>query len=328
MTNSAVSLLAGRRVLVAGDMFLDEYWVGRAVRLSREAPVPVLERTHSFALPGGACNPAHNITVLGSRAVMLGVIGDDDAGRRLLELLSRAGVEADGVVADPTRPTTTKTRLVAESVLRVPQHVARMDALARDPLDAAAEQSLLTRLEVLAPACGALLLSHYRGGVVTPALAARAHALAAQHGALVVADAQADLSRFRGFDLVKCNRAEAEVELGATLADDRDFERALHHLAAQLDVRCLAITRGAEGISLRAADGSVFHSPAAPAGEIYDVVGAGDTVVAVLTLALLAGLPLAEAARWANAAAGLAVRKLGNAVITPSQLQDALVDHA
>lgn len=324
MKQPSVSLLAGHRVLVAGDMFLDEYWIGRAVRLSREAPVPVLERTHSFALPGGACNPAHNLSALGSQAVMLGVVGDDAAGRQLLALLEHAGVATDGVISDSSRPTATKTRLVAESVLRVPQHVARMDAIAREPLDAATEQALLARLDALAPACAALLLSHYRGGVVTAALAARVRMLATRHNAIAVADAQADLPRFRGFDLVKCNRAEAEAEIGMALVHDNDFERALHQLAAQLDVGCLAITRGAEGMSLRTAAGSVLHSPAVSAGEIYDVVGAGDTVVAVLTLALLAGLPLATAAAWANAAAGLAVRKLGNAVITPEQLQDAL----
>ena len=144
-----VARLAGRRVLVVGDMFLDEYLVGRAVRLSREAPVPVLERSRSFALLGGACNPAHNVVALGSQAVMAGVIGQDPAGQRLLDALGAAGIDPAGVVVDAGRPTTTKTRLVAESVLRTPQHLARIDVIERGPLGEAAEAALLARLEAL-----------------------------------------------------------------------------------------------------------------------------------------------------------------------------------
>ncbi|HSN76282.1 MAG TPA: PfkB family carbohydrate kinase, partial [Anaerolineae bacterium] len=206
-----VGKLAGQRVLVVGDMFLDEYLVGRAVRLSREAPVPVLERTHSFALLGGACNPAHNVVALGSQAIMAGVVGQDAAGPRLLEALQAAGIDPAGVVLDPARPTTTKTRLVAESVLRTPQHLARIDTIEHRPLDPLVETALLERLEALAPGCDAILVSHYRSGVATPAVVDRVRQLARQHGLLIAADAQADLSRFAGFDLVKCNRSEAEA---------------------------------------------------------------------------------------------------------------------
>lgn len=319
-----VARLAGQRVLVVGDMFLDEYLVGRAVRLSREAPVPVLERTHSFALPGGACNPAHNIAALGSQAVMAGVVGQDAAGQRLLDALHTAGVELAGVVTDPARPTTTKTRLVAESVLRVPQHLARIDVIERRPLDEPVEAALLERLEALAPGCDVLVVSHYCSGVATPAVVDRVRQLARQYGLLAVADAQADLARFAGFDLVKCNRAEAEAELGQALATPADFERALARLLPHLAVEHLVVTRGSDGMSALQRGQFVAHSPAVPAGDVYDVVGAGDTVVAVLALALSAGLALATAAHLANAAAGLVVRKLGNAVVRPNELAEAL----
>jgi rfaE bifunctional protein kinase chain/domain len=319
-----VGKLAGQRVLVVGDLFLDEYLVGRAVRLSREAPVPVLERTHSFALLGGACNPAHNVVALGSQAIMAGVVGQDLAGPRLLEALQAAGIDPAGVVLDPTRPTTTKTRLVAESVLRTPQHLARIDTIEHRPLDPPVETALLERMEALAPGCDAILVSHYRSGVATPAVVDRVRQLARQHGLLTAADAQADLARFAGFDLVKCNRAEAEAELGQTLASQADFERALVRLLPLLGVEHLVVTRGSDGMSALQRGHVVTHSAAVPVGEVYDVVGAGDTVVAVLALALAARMSLATAAHLANAAAALVVRKLGNAVVRPAELIEAL----
>ncbi len=320
-----VARLAQHRVLVVGDLMLDEYLVGRAVRLSREAPVPVLEQTHSFSVLGGACNPAHNVAALGSQAVVAGVIGDDEAGRRLLAALQAAGIDPAGVLVDCTRPTTTKTRLVAESVLRVPQHLARLDRLSRAPLGQAVESALLERLESLATGCQAIIVSHYQCGVATPAVADRVRQLARQHGALAVVDAQADLARFAGFDLVKCNRAEAEGEVGQPLQHDADFERALSRLTARFGFEHLVITRGADGMSGQRRGQAVIHSPAVRVSSLYDVVGAGDTTVAVLTLALTAGLSLATAAHLANAAAGLVVRRLGNAVVTPEELAGALM---
>lgn len=319
-----VARLAGQRVLVVGDMFLDEYLVGRAVRLSREAPVPVLERTHSFALLGGACNPAHNVAALGSQAVMAGVVGEDTAGRRLVDALRHAGIDPAGVVVDAARPTTTKTRLLAESALRTPQHLARIDSIERRPLDAAVEAALLERLETLAPGCSAILVSHYRSGVLTPTVVEQVRRLARQHGLLTAADAQADLARFAGFDLVKCNRAEAEAELAQSLASPDDFAGALTRLLSRLDAAHLVITRGADGLSALQRGQAVIHSPAVPVGQVYDVVGAGDTAIAVLALALAAQMPLATAAHLANAAAALVVRRLGNAVVQPAELVEAL----
>lgn len=319
-----VQRLAGHRILVVGDLMLDEYLVGQATRLSREAPVPVLEQTHSFSVLGGACNPAHNIVALGSQAVLAGVVGDDASGQALLAGLQGAGIDGSGVCLDQTRPTTTKMRLVAESALRVPQQLARIDRLSRVPLPSSVETLLLERLEALAPSCSVILVSHYQNGVVTPAVADRVRRLARQHGALTVVDGQADLQRFAGFDLIKCNRAEAEAELGMGLVADADFERALTRLVPQLGVSAMAITRGADGMSVLWQGGMAAHIAAIKVSTIYDVVGAGDTVVAVLSLALAAGITLPVAAHLANAAAGLVVRKLGNAVVRSEELAAAL----
>ena len=225
---------------------------------------------------------------------------------------------------DAARPTTTKTRLVAESVLRTPQHLARIDTIERRPLEGAVEAALLTRLDALAPGCDAIIVSHYRSGVLTPAVVERVRQLAGQHSLFTAADAQADLARFAGFDLVKCNRAEAEAELGETLVSQEDFERALTRLLPLLSVENLVVTRGSDGLSALQRGHAVSHYPAVPVGEVYDVVGAGDTVVAVLALALAAQMPLNVAAQLANAAAGLVVRRLGNAVVRPAELVEAL----
>jgi len=319
-----VASLSGGRVLVVGDLILDEYLIGRATRLSREAPVPVLERQRRFTRLGGAANPAHNIVALGGKAAVVGVIGEDEAGQTLVAQLAEAGIDTTGVVTDPGRPTTTKTRIVAESTLRVPQHIVRLDHLDRRPVSFAIEQTLCQRIEALTAQADAVLVSHYRTGAVTPGVVEAVRAAARQRGALTVADAQADLERFAGFDLVKCNRAEAEAELGRPLTSDVDFEVALGELSLRLNVVRLAITRGAEGMSLLGRGGPAIHSPAGRVSDVYDVTGAGDTVVAVLTLALVAGIDLRTAARLANAAAGLVVRRLGNAVVTPAELVEAL----
>ena len=189
---------------------------------------------------------------------------------------------------------------------------------------AAVEAALLERLEALAPGCDAILVSHYRSGVLTPTVVERVRQLARQHGLFTAADAQADLARFAGFDLVKCNRAEAEAELGQSLASEDDFERALTRLLPLLGVEHLVVTRGSDGMSALQRGHAVIHSPAVPVGEVYDVVGAGDTAVAVLALALAARLTLSTAAHLANAAAGLVVRRLGNAVVRPAELIEAL----
>ena len=185
-------------------------------------------------------------------------------------------------------------------------------------------QVLLDGLEQQAAGCDAILVSHYVTGVVTAAVADRVRQLARQHGAAATVDAQADLGRFAGFDLVKCNRAEAEGELGLALSSDADFERALVRLMPRLGVDSLVITRGGDGISALQRGLAVVHSPALRTSDIYDVVGAGDTVIAVLTLAMAARLSLASSLYLANAAAGLVVRKLGNAVVTGPELAAAV----
>ena len=321
---SLVPQLAAKRVLVIGDVFLDEYITGRATRLSREAPIPVLEFAGRRYVPGGAANPSNNIVALGGIAYQVGVVGDDEAGRTLLAKLREAGIDTTAVVTDPSRPTTTKTRIVAQGSLRFPQQLARIDYLDRRPVAGEVEKAIVAHLEALVPQVDAVLVSNYRTGVVTDAVVATALRLARQHGRLATVDSQGNLHKFSGFDLVKCNQREAEAVLGRSLSSDDDFQEAQEQLLAGLEVQAILITRGPDGMSLLGRDVPYAYIPAANVSEVFDVTGAGDTVIAVATLALAAGLDLLSAAHLANYAAGLVVRKLGNATATPEELAWAI----
>lgn len=316
--------LVGRRILVIGDVFLDEYISGRATRLSREAPIPVLEFAGRRYVPGGAANPSNNIVALGGIAYQVGVIGDDEAGQTLLTKLREAGIDTAAVVTDPCRPTTTKTRIVAQGSLRFPQQLARIDHLDRRPVAGEVEKTIVAHLEALVPQVDAVLISDYRTGVASEAVVTATLRSAHQHGKLATVDSQGNLRKFSGFDLVKCNQREAEAVLGRTLSSEDDLQEAQEQLLAELEVQATLITRGPEGISLLGHDQPYAHIPAANVSEVFDVTGAGDTVIAVATLALAAGLDLLSAAHLANYAAGLVVRKLGSATATPEELAWAI----
>ncbi|MCC7372408.1 MAG: bifunctional hydroxymethylpyrimidine kinase/phosphomethylpyrimidine kinase [Chloroflexi bacterium] len=310
----------GRKILVVGDLVLDEYLLGRASRLSREAPVPVLELVERSWRPGAATNPAANIAALGGQAVMVGAIGDDAPGRQLRLELGRAGVDGAGLVIQPDRGTATKTRILATHAAAHPQQVARIDDLPREPLSEASERALCERIAALLPACDAVLVSNYRGGVVTTDVVRCIVEGAARQGVPTCVDTQGDLSAFGGFTLVKANQPDAEAALATVLRAELDFQEAGARLARELGSRHVVITRGGDGMSVVAADGTHTHLEPANRTEVWDVTGAGDTVIAVLALGLACGADPIDAARLANAAAGLVVRRIGVASVTPDEL--------
>ena len=325
---AAIPQLRGRHILVIGDLFLDEHLLGRATRLSREAPIPVVEFEEQQQRPGGGANPAVNIVALGGRVTQVGVVGDDSAGRTLTQLLSDAGIGVEGLVTDPQRPTTTKTRIVSRGSLRFPQQLARLDRIDRRPLAAEVEAQVVSRITALAPHTDAILISDYRSGLVTPAVIAAVRRVR-RPAQLICVDTQGRLGQFTGFDLAKCNHHEAQDYVRRTtgrvppLRTETDLRQAISRLRDQLDLGVLIITRGAEGLSLQAGD-EYLHLPAANRTQVYDVTGAGDTVIAVATLAMAAGHPPALAATLANYAAGLVVRKLGVAAPSPDELAWAI----
>ena len=317
---AVVPRLSWRRIVVIGDLFLDEYIEGQATRLSREAPIPVLEFERRFYRPGGGANPASNIIALQGIAVQVGVVGDDEAGRQLLQELREAGIDPAGVVVDPSRPTTTKTRIISRGSLRFPQQLARIDRVDRRPLDPAVQEALASHLRELAPRAEALLVSDYRTSVMSDGMAQTVLEVARAHNLLTTVDSQGNLSRYKGFDLVKCNQAEAEATLGRELVTHSQIEAACRDLLDGLQAQAVVITRGPQGMAGLSRNEGFVILPAVNRSEVYDVTGAGDTVIAVLTMALAAKLPFAYALRLANYAAGLVVRKLGNATTTQREL--------
>ncbi len=317
--------LADHRVLIIGDVILDEYLYGRTDRLSREAPIPVLEFTRRELIPGGAANPAANVARLGSHPTQVGVVGKDEPGERLAHALTERGIDAAGLVTDVTRPTTTKTRIMAQMGLHFPQQVARLDRIDRRPIDGVIEKKAIEQIRRLVPGMGALIASDYLTGLLTEAVVTAIREGGRGHNALLTADAQGELSKYGGFDLVKCNADEAAIYVHHPLRTDADFAEAGQAIVAALGLRGgMLITRGNEGLTLVEAGGQVTHLRAPHVEDVYDTVGAGDTALAVVTLALLAGANYPEAAALANFAAGLVVRKVGNYAPTRDELRWAI----
>lgn len=319
--------LAGQRVLVIGDVILDEYLIGRATRLSREAPVPVLEFEARQLIPGGAANPAANVVALGSSATQIGVIGSDTEATALRQVLQALGIDISALVVDGGRPTTVKTRVMAHMGLRFPQQVARLDRLAREPISETTERQVRGLIQERIKDTSAVLISDYHNGLVTPALVDTIRTLVADLDSppLLAADAQGQLDKYVGFGVVKCNAEEAQAFLRRELTSDEDYAAAALELCQSLRLsRCMVITRGARGAALATSDGNVAHCPAPKITDVYDTVGAGDTAVAVLTLAISAGASPEDATMLANYASGLVVRRVGNYAPTADELRQSL----
>lgn len=323
--NAVLDKFSRLRVLVVGDAILDEYVIGRADRLSREAPIPVLEVESRRDIPGGAANPAVNVAALGASCALFGVVGEDAASERLRGALTERGVEPVGLVADPDRQTTVKTRIMARIGTAFPQQVARLDHISRGALPAGATNRLIDAVARRARYADAILLSDYRTGSLSPDLIDGMRACASSPGALLSADAQGDFDKYAWFDLMKCNADEAAAYLGQRLVTDDDFVAAARALCARLSLRRgMMITRGADGATWADLVGGAGHVPAPRVEDVFDTVGAGDTAIAVITLALCAGADLPTAARIANAASGVAVRHVGNYAPSLGELRQAL----
>lgn len=322
--STLVARLAGQRILVIGDLTLDEYLYGRATRLSREAPLPVLELLRHELILGGAANPARNIVALGGYATQIGVVGNDREAEQLKALCAASGISSAGLVVSAERPTTRKTRILAVESPRLPQHVARLDRLQRSPLGPTEEQQILAALEALVPSHAAVLCSDYQLGLLTPRVVDAVRELCQAHGARFCVDAQGNSHYYHGADLFRCNDREAAAALGLALQSEDEFERGLVRLRRELAAQLVIVTRGPDGLSLEGVGVDYQHLAAARASEVYDTTGAGDTFVAVATMALTAGLTPLDAAHLANSAAALVVRRYGNAVVSPAELTAAL----
>lgn len=321
-TDRAARLLRAmrrQRVLVVGDVMLDEFLWGSVSRLSPEAPVPVVRVTRQTFHLGGAGNVAANVHALGGQAVVVGVIGDDEAGRRLRGALAVPGVEDGLVTAGGPRPTTVKTRIIAHH-----QQVVRADRELAEDVPAALEEALLERVRERLPACGAVVVSDYQKGVVTPGLMKALVPLARRRGVPVLVDPKVrHFALYRRATLVTPNQQEAEQAAGHSIKDEAALHAAGQRILRQVGCEAVLITRGEHGMALFPRAGRPLLIPTA-ARQVYDVTGAGDTVIATLALGLGAGAPLPAAAALANLAAGVVVGKLGTATASPDEVVAAL----
>lgn len=311
------------RVLVVGDLMLDEYIWGAVSRISPEAPVPVVQvRSESVRL-GGAANVAANVRALGAQVSLVGVVGNDVAGERLVHELERIGIKGDAVLVDRGRATTIKTRVVAGS-----QHVVRFDREAVADLPASGVRALSGRLRNLLPEADALVISDYGKGVITGPLVRALLPLARRHRVPVVVDPKLALFRFyRRVAVITPNHHEAAAAAARPIRSEDDLVAVGKMLRARLDTDNLLMTRGEQGMSLFERDGTVTHIPAV-AKEVYDVTGAGDTVVATVALGLAARLPVRQVAMLANQAAGVVVGKVGTATVSREELAQTFLDGA
>jgi D-beta-D-heptose 7-phosphate kinase/D-beta-D-heptose 1-phosphate adenosyltransferase len=317
-----VERMVGRRVLVVGDVMLDEFIWGKVARLSPEAPVPVVEVSHQTFHLGGAANVAANVRSLGGHAVLAGVVGQDAAAARVREELEAAGIETHLAASDSDRPTTVKTRIIAHH-----QQVVRADREQSEAIAEPLERDLLERVRRSLPHASALVVSDYQKGVVTPRLMRSLLRLASRRRIPVLVDPKVrHFSLYKGATLVTPNQSEAEQATGMRIFSDGDLDAVGRKILALLGCEAALITRGEHGMSLFRRRKTPLHIATA-AREVFDVTGAGDTVIATLALARAAGADLGAAAWLANFAAGVVVGKLGTATVAPQELL-AAVDSA
>jgi D-beta-D-heptose 7-phosphate kinase/D-beta-D-heptose 1-phosphate adenosyltransferase len=311
---------SGKRVLVVGDLMVDEHVWGQAARVSPEAPVLVVEAERQTFVPGGAANVAHQLIAFGARVMVGGVVGDDANGERLRTDLAALGADTGAVIVSGDRPTTTKTRIVAGS-----QQVVRVDREKRAPLPDEASARLILRACEALSACDALLFSDYDKGVLSRQTVRALIGMARESGAVVTANPKPASAHFYAdADVAQFNRSEADLALGGVHrldkhAPDATFHQAGSRLREEMQVRHLLVTRGAQGMTLFLADdGHVDVTPHRV--DVFDVTGAGDSTIAGLTLALAAGAGPREAAAIGNAAGGAVVRKVGVATATREEV--------
>ena len=309
----------GGKVLVIGDLILDQYIWGPVSRISPEAPVPIVNVSSETMHLGGAANVSNNVRSLGGRVELCGVIGTDEAGRQFTEVLRTHGIGSDGVVTDRDRPTTRKTRIVAHN-----QQLVRFDVERCHAISGVLEARISRYVAACIRSVAAVVVSDYAKGVITARVMADVIGLADRHKIPVIVDPKVrHIDYYKGVTVLTPNHLEAIQAAGLQGEDENTLLEAGRQLQQRLGCRAVLITRGERGMSLFEAGGRVTHIPTV-ARQVYDVTGAGDTVVATLALALAAGAPMRHAAQLSNYAAGIVVGMLGTGTVTPAQLQEAL----
>ncbi len=311
------------RILVVGDLIMDEFLWGQVERISPEAPVPVVEVKEESLILGGAGNVVNNIVALGGQVLLCGVIGDDPMGKELTRMLRQLNSPIDGLVVEERRPTTIKTRIVAHS-----QQVVRVDREERRPMSEGSIGRILATLQRELNEGDAILVADYGKGVVTGSLMDGIRSLKQGSQTILAVDPTVrNLSLYKDVTLITPNNYEAQQMSGIQIEDDQSLRRAGAHLLEELGCKMVLITQGDKGMTLFEGNGQTTQIPTV-ARRVFDVSGAGDTVIATFTLALAAGLKPSEAALLSNLAAGIVVGEVGTATVAASRLKEILTDHA
>jgi D-glycero-beta-D-manno-heptose-7-phosphate kinase len=323
-----VDSFARTRVAVFGDLIVDEFIYGELSRVSREAPVLILDYDSTEIVPGGAGNAATNVAALGGSPAAVGVAGRDETGRRLLDAMRRR-VNVAAVARPAGYRTPTKTRILAGGVHSAKQQVVRIDRGTRPSFSDADRRVVESRLGQVCARADALLVSDYGTGLVTPAAVARASRKLSRRSngrPPVLVDSRYALFGFRGMTACTPNESEVEQLLGIRIADNvKVLEKAGREILARTHGRAVLVTRGSRGMALFERDRPTTHIPIFGSDQIADVTGAGDTVIATMTLALAAGATFLEAARLANYAGGIVVMKRGTATVSADELRQAIL---
>ncbi len=303
---------------------LDEFIWGEARRISPEAPAPVVEVRRETWHLGGAGNVVSNLLELGARAVPIGVVGADEAAKMLRERFAERNARIDGVITDASRPTTRKTRVVASSG-RQYQQIVRADREDRSPVSNVVEDRIIAAFNQAVSSADAVIISDYDKGLLTPRLLGAVIRASRSRAKMVCVDPKIrNFTHYREVDVITPNQSEAERASGVEITDNSSLSAAARRIRELTSCKNVLITRGEHGMSLLGADGELTHIPTM-AREVYDVTGAGDTVIATLTLALVSGARLDEAAIIANTAAGVVVGKVGVTPVSRDELLAALL---
>ena len=307
------------KLLVVGDVMVDQFIWGDVRRISPEAPVPVVEVEKDALLLGGAANVLHNVVSLGGKAELFGLIGPDEMGRKLVHLLRKINCGSDGLVVEHERPTSIKTRVIARG-----QQVVRFDREKRIPASADSIQKMIALMRQRFPEVRGIILSDYGKGLVTGEfMKALRRAVTRQNLLVAVDPKRSDFNFYRGATLITPNKAEAETASGIKIKKREDLRKVAETLRGQGNFNHVLITLGEEGMALLEEDGTLTFIPTV-AREVYDVSGAGDTVIATMALSVASGLTIREACEVANYAAGIVVVEVGTATVTPERLKEEI----
>jgi rfaE bifunctional protein kinase chain/domain len=313
--------LSGKRVAVIGDLMLDRYYWGSVARISPEAPVPVVEVESESTCLGGAANVANNIASLGGTPLMIGVAGEDEAGREMLSIVAENKFPGEGLLVDSSRPTTVKTRVIANH-----QHVVRVDREVKQEISQEMQGKILDVLRRNVKSLDAIIIEDYNKGVIVKSLIHEIIGFAKRNGFIVTVDPKFNnFFEYKQVTVFKPNRKETEEALGVRLHDQESVDRAGKDLVEKLEAENVLLTLGERGMTLVERSGAAVHVPTM-ARRVADVSGAGDTVISTLTMALAAGATVREASMLANFAGGIVCGEVGIVPIDVNVLRETVLE--